>query len=136
MEKIEQVLECLIQDSSEGLLVIVEGKKDVSALRSLGVEGEILCAKTAGKSRLDLLRQIEEAGYKEIILLFDFDRRGKEWTEIVKASLEKTGVKPNLTFWNEVRMLAGREVKDVEGLASYLETLYKKTGQTPAPRVK
>jgi 2,5-diamino-6-(ribosylamino)-4(3H)-pyrimidinone 5'-phosphate reductase len=134
LEKIEQILECLIQESSDGLPVIVEGKNDVSALRSLGIEGTILCAKTAGKSRLDLLGQVEEAGYKEVILLFDFDRRGREWTETVKENLEKVGVKPNLTFWNEIRMLAGREVKDVEGLESYVETLYKKTGQTPTAR--
>lgn len=132
LEKIEQFLECLIQESVDGLPIVVEGKKDVSALRSLGVQGEILCAKTEGKSRLDLLGQIEKAGYREVILLFDFDRRGREWTETVKGSLEKTGVKPNLVFWNEIHMLLGKEVKDVEGLASYVETLYRKTGMNPA----
>ena len=130
IEKIEQLLEILTSESTEGLPIIVEGKNDVSTLRSLGLEGTILCAKTAGKSRLDLLGKIEKEGYKEVIMLFDFDRRGREWTETVKEDLEKVGVKPNLTFWNEMRMLAGREVKDVEGLASYIETLYKKTGQT------
>lgn len=89
-----------------------------------------MCAKTAGKSRLDLLGQIEEGGFREVILLFDFDRRGREWTEIVKENLERAKVKPNLEFSNELQVLIGREVKDIEGLASYVETLRKKTGRT------
>jgi 2,5-diamino-6-(ribosylamino)-4(3H)-pyrimidinone 5'-phosphate reductase len=128
-EKILQVLQCLIQESSKGIPIVVEGKKDVQTLRRLGVCGEIVSAKTGGKSQLDLLCQIEESGTKEVILLFDFDRRGKEWTESIKQRLEKSKTKPNLTCWNELLGLVSKEVKDVEGLASYIETLHKKTGQ-------
>jgi len=131
LEKIEQILECLIQESSSGVPIIVEGDNDFQTLRHLGVQGKIMCAKTGGKSRLDLLSQIEESGVKEFVLLFDFDRRGKEWTETVKESLEKAQLKPDLTFWNQLRSLVSREVKDVEGLDAYLETLRKKAGQVP-----
>lgn len=130
-EKIEQILECLIQESSSGVPIIVEGDNDLQTLRDLGVSGKIMCAKTGGKSRLDLLSQIEDSGVREVVLLFDFDRRGREWTETVKESLEKAQLKPDLTFWNQLRGLISREVKDVEGLEAYLETLRKKTGQAP-----
>jgi 2,5-diamino-6-(ribosylamino)-4(3H)-pyrimidinone 5'-phosphate reductase len=131
LEKIEQILECLIQESSSGVPIIVEGDNDFQTLRHLGVQGRIMCAKTGGKSRLDLLSQIEDSGVKEVIMLFDFDRRGKEWTETVKESLEKAQLKPDLTFWNQLLGLVSREVKDIEGLDAYLGTLRKKTGQVP-----
>jgi 2,5-diamino-6-(ribosylamino)-4(3H)-pyrimidinone 5'-phosphate reductase len=131
LEKIEQILECLIQESSSGVPIIVEGDNDFQTLRHLGVQGKIMCAKTGGKSRLDLLSQIEDSSVKEFVLLFDFDRRGKEWTETVKESLEKAQLKPDLTFWNQLRSLVSREVKDVEGLDAYLDTLRKKTGTMP-----
>ena len=129
LEKIEQLLECLVQESSRGILIIVEGSNDVQTLRHLGMQGNIVCAKTGGKSRLDLIGQIEESEAKEVILLFDFDRRGKEWAETVKKHLEKARINPNLTFWNNLQALAGREVKDIEGLAAYLETLRRKVGK-------
>jgi 2,5-diamino-6-(ribosylamino)-4(3H)-pyrimidinone 5'-phosphate reductase len=128
-ERIQQVLQCLIQESAKGIPIVVEGKKDVQTLKHLGVCGKIVTAKTGGKSQLDLLCQIEESGAKEVILLFDFDRRGKEWTETIRQRLEISKTRPNLTCWNELLGLVGKEVKDVEGLASYVETLQKKTGQ-------
>jgi hypothetical protein len=40
--------------------------------------------------------------------------------------LEKTKITPNLTFWNELYGLVGRDLKDIEGLPAYLKTLKKK----------
>jgi hypothetical protein len=42
--------------------------------------------------------------------------------------LEKTKIKPNLTFWNQLYGLVGRDLKDIEGLPAYLETLKKRIG--------
>jgi 2,5-diamino-6-(ribosylamino)-4(3H)-pyrimidinone 5'-phosphate reductase len=126
LEEIQRVLECLIEESLRGTPMIVEGKKDVLVLRELGVTGKIFSAKTAGKSRLDVMLEIEQSGHREIILLLDFDRRGKEWTEKLRQDLERTKIKPNLTFWNRLFGIAGKELKDVEGLVAYLQTLTKK----------
>jgi len=129
-EKIQQVLECLVQESSEGTPIIVEGKKDIETLRSLGIRGEIMSAKTGGKSRLDVISEIEKKQSREVVLLLDFDRRGREWTTILKQHLEKTETKPNLDFWNALKRLVGRELKDIEGLAAYMQTLKKRIGET------
>lgn len=126
-EKIQHLLECLIEESLKGTPILVEGKKDFQALRELGVEGKISSAKTAGKSRLDVISEIEQSGQREIILLMDFDRRGKELTEKLRQELEKMKVRPNLTFWNKLFGIVGREVKDVEGLVTYMRTLKKKS---------
>jgi 5S rRNA maturation endonuclease (ribonuclease M5) len=128
-ERIQLILERLKQESSEGTAIIVEGKKDVESLRELGIEGPIISAKTGGKSRTDLVSDIEESGVVEVILLFDFDRRGKEWTGTVKRRLESIRVKADLTFWKELLRFAGRELKDVEGLTAYIQTLKEKLGE-------
>ncbi len=128
-ERIQRVLERLTQESEKGIPIIVEGKKDVESLRQLEIQGQIISAKTGGKSRLDLICDVEESGAREVILLFDFDRRGKEWTKTVRQRLEIARIKVDLTFWAELLGLAGKEVKDIEGLAAYLETLKKKLGE-------
>ena len=130
-ERIQQVLACLIEESSKGIFIIVEGKNDVETLRQLGVQGQIVSAKTGGKTQLDVICEVEESGAKEVILLLDFDRRGREWTKVLKQRFEKARIKPNITFWNDLIRFAGKEVKDVEGLASYIQTLKKKAGEIP-----
>lgn len=127
-EKILQLLNKLAVEAAKGIPVVVEGQKDVSALRQLDVEGNIVCSKTSGKSFLDTLTEIEQQKVREVILLLDFDRRGVEWTHRLKQHLEKTKMKPNLTFWNGLYGLVGRDLKDIEGLPAYLETLKKKIG--------
>ncbi len=125
-DKIQQLLERLIEESARGTPIIVEGKKDVETLRALDIQGTIVSAKTGGKSRLDVISEVEITRPREVILLLDFDRRGKEWSKILKQHLERARIRPNLKFWNELQGLVGKEVKDIEGLTSYIETLKKK----------
>jgi len=128
LEKILQLLDRLATESTKGIPIIVEGKNDVNTLQKLGVKGDIISAKSSGKSFLDVLGEVERKGKREVILLMDFDRRGKEWTNRLAQRLEKTRINPNLLFWKELLGLVGRDVKDIEGLATYLETLRKKLG--------
>lgn len=124
-EKILQILERINEEASKGNPIIVEGKRDIEALKKLAIEGKIITAK-AGKTLLELVSEVEETGAKEVILLLDFDRRGKELTKNLRQHLEKLGIKLNVTFWLSLLNLVGREVKDVEGLAAYMETLKSK----------
>jgi 5S rRNA maturation endonuclease (ribonuclease M5) len=125
-EKILQTLDWLALESSKGIPIIVEGKKDVEALRALTIKGKIIEAKTRGKSMLEVISEVGECGVSEVILLLDFDRRGREWTKRLKQHLEKMQIKPNTVFWKKLLGLVSHEVKDVEGLASYMETLKRK----------
>jgi len=127
-EKILQLLNKLSTEAAKGTLIVVEGQKDVGALHQLNVEGNFVSSKTSGKSFLDILTEIEQRKVREVILLLDFDRRGVEWTHRLKQHLEKTRIKPNLTFWSQLYGLVGRDLKDIEGLPAYLETLKKRIG--------
>ncbi|HDI07361.1 MAG TPA: topoisomerase [Candidatus Bathyarchaeota archaeon] len=122
-EKILKLLEELAVEAAKGTPILVEGSRDVEALRSLAVKGRIISVKTGGKSFLDAVSEVENAKVGEVVVLMDFDPKGVELTKKLVAWLEHVRVKPNLSFWRRLRGLVGREVKDVEGLVSYLRTL-------------
>ncbi len=126
-ERLAKLLEKLSAEAKKGVPIVVEGQKDVASLKELGVNGDFVSSKTQGKSFFDLLTEIERRNVTEVILLLDFDRRGVEWTHRLKHHLEKTRIKPNLTYWNELYGLVGRDLKDIEGLSTYIETVKKKT---------
>jgi len=126
-EQLSRLLEKLTSESAKGVLIVVEGQNDVRALRKLSIEGRVISAKSSGKSFLDVLAEIERRKIREVILLLDFDRRGVEWTKRLKEHLEKTRIKPDTSFWSQLYGLVGRDLKDIEGLPAYIETLKNKT---------
>lgn len=128
VEKVLRLLDRLAKESAKGTPIIVEGRKDVNTLRDLAIKGDIISAKTSGRSLLDVLVEVEKRSKHEVILLMDFDRRGKEWTKHLTQHFEKMRIKPNLFFWKGLLSLVGRDVRDIEGLATYLENLKKKCG--------
>ncbi len=128
-EKIQKILTELAEESAKGIPIVVEGKKDAQALRSLNVTGPILTVKTGGKSFVQAVQEIEQTGASEVILLMDFDRRGKQATSRLKQSLERTSIKTNSTFRRELMAFLGRDIQCVESLTSYMETLQHKTNQ-------
>ncbi len=126
VEKIQQLVLKLAEESQKGKPTVVEGKKDAQALRTLGIMGTIVTLKTGGKSFLDASTEIAAFGAAEVILLLDFDRRGKEGTSRMQQDLERQKVKVNVKFWKELHGLVGREVQCIESLPAYLETIQEK----------
>ena len=125
-EKIKQVIDSLQDKSAKGILILVEGKKDLEALRTLGVQGLIMSVKTGGKSFSDVVYTLEEAKVTKVVLMLDFDRRGKEGTKRLKQDLERAKITPILEFWRELSGLVSREIQCVESLPVYLGTLNSK----------
>jgi 5S rRNA maturation endonuclease (ribonuclease M5) len=126
LEKIEQIITKLGEESAKGKPIVVEGKKDAQTLRDLAINGIIITVKTAGKSFLKATIEIEQLSPREVILLLDFDRRGIEGTKLLKQNLERVSIKANVTFWRELRGITGHEMQCIESLLSYLQTLRKK----------
>ena len=91
-QKIGQILVELAEESARKIPIVVEGRKDVDALCSLGVYGPVLTVKTGGKSFAEALQEIEETDAAEVILLLDFDRRGKQDTEHFRQELERAKI--------------------------------------------
>ena len=111
-----------LANKSMDTVVLVEGKKDRSALRSLGVRGNIVCMKHSGQILFDFLDQLPD---RKVVLLVDFDDYGTYLARKITQYLEEKRVKVNLVFWRKIRGLVKRDVKDIEGLPSYLEKLKK-----------
>ncbi|MHC1589890.1 MAG: toprim domain-containing protein [Candidatus Hecatellaceae archaeon] len=125
-EKAWLTVEALSEKAEEGVPILVEGRRDVEALRRLGVKGRILGVKSGRLSLKDTARRIvEKLQPEEVILLMDFDRGGVKLVSALARQLEVEGCHPNLSFWVKLKALMGRQVKDVEGLASYLENVKK-----------
>ena len=128
-EKIQQILSKLTDASAKGKPIMVEGKKDEQALRTLGICGLVLTVKTGGKSFLEAITEIENLRIREVVLLLDFDRRGKEGTLRLKQDLERTKIKVNTRYWDDLKALVGRDIRCIESLSSYLLTLEQKAAK-------
>jgi 5S rRNA maturation endonuclease (ribonuclease M5) len=126
-EKIQQILSKPTDASAKGKTIVVEGKKDELSLRALGICGQILTVKTGGKSFLEVTAEIQNLSIREVVLLLDFDRRGKEGTLWLKQDLERTRIKVNTRFWDDLEALVGKDIRCIEGLPSYMLTLEQKT---------
>jgi len=122
-ERLTQLLERLAAEAAKGTLIVVEGRNDIEALKKLAIEGNIISVKTAGKSFIDVLTEIEEQEVREVVLLLDFDRRGREWTGRLRQHLEEQKIKVDVNLWNQLRALLRHDIKDVESLPAYVETL-------------
>jgi 5S rRNA maturation endonuclease (ribonuclease M5) len=125
-EKIQQIIAKLAEESAKGKPVVVEGKKDEHALRDLGINGLVLTVKTGGKTFLEATAEIEQLGVSEVVLLLDFDRRGKEGTQRLQQGLERAKIKMDMRFWRDLGALVSRDIRCIESLPTYLSTLKEK----------
>ena len=125
-ENLLKILTSLVEESLNGIPIIVEGKKDVTALRELGVTGIIITIKTKGKSFLDVLSEIQQTNISKVILFLDFDKRGKEATKCLQQNLEHLKIRYNLTYWHKLSTLTSKEVQYIESLPVYLCNLHKR----------
>ena len=129
LEKILQLIERLTIESTKGTPIIVEGRKDLNALRKFGLTGDIIPAKSAGKSFFDVVDEIQRRQKRETILLLDFDGPGRVWTNRLTRRLEEVRIIPHVNIWKALFNLVRYDVKDIEGLPTYLNTLRKTRNQ-------
>ena len=119
-EEIQKTLTELIEENKT-VPVIVEGAKDIDALRKLGLTGEIIRF-NQGMSIPDFCDMIAER-YSHIILLTDWDRKGGYLCTMLKKNLE------NRTICNTYhREIFAKKsiIKTVEGLPSWIDTIQQK----------
>lgn len=114
----------------KNLLVIVEGKRDMTVLRNLGLGAPIIKTQT-GLSRSELSDKIVKAAGKDgqVLVLTDFDREGKDTYRIIEKELEIAGVK-NLK--RERRLI--RKYMDTWTTIEQLVSLFKRSDSPEASR--
>ena len=119
-EELEELLTEL-REENKTIPIIVEGEKDITALRKLELTGEILRFNT-GQSIPDFCDTIAQKHHK-IILLTDWDWRGGRLGSTIKKHLENR-VECNMRY----RQMFAQHCmcRTVEGIPSWLQTLQKK----------
>jgi 5S rRNA maturation endonuclease (ribonuclease M5) len=102
---------------SETVPIVVEGRRDVQALRRLGVPGRILTLhRGKGLYEVALELDLEE----QVVLLLDWDARGERLLRSLTQHLE-TDWERHAWLRSRLQELAGDSVVEVEHLESLLE---------------
>jgi len=118
-ERLRKVIEELYE-INKSIPVIVEGNKDVSALRALGLVGKIIPL-NGGKNLYDFCFDISERSQKVIILL-DWDKKGESLTKTI--SMHLNGCWEEFYYFRELfKIHCQKEIKDIEGIPKLLRRL-------------
>lgn len=111
--------------------VLVEGPKDVAALRELGLTGEILVVNT-GATLVVLVENLYEAGVRTVLLLLDWDRTGGRLQRRMRELLEAHAIKWDDRHRQALVRIVGNEARAVENLAGLRGSLARRAAGGPA----
>jgi 5S rRNA maturation endonuclease (ribonuclease M5) len=120
LEDIEKALYELIEDNKK-IPIIVEGEKDIEALRKLDIKGNIISL-NKGVSITDFCDQLADS-YDEIIILTDWDRRGGYLCHTIRKNLEG---RVNCNIYYRSLFAKNSMIRTLEGLPSWIETIKEK----------
>ncbi len=118
IERFEKGLQLLNDLSKEGVVIVVEGLKDITALRGLGLTGPIHAL--AGHNIVSLADKL--ANSNRLLILFDYDRRGGQLTRHLINQLEGRGVTILHRERHQLRRAFCWRVRVIEGLKRIDET--------------
>ena len=104
-----KALKELIERAKDGAIVLVEGRRDVEALKDLGVEGKILPVSSV--SRAKLVESVEG----DVIILTDWDEKGEKLKREIFEVLLSNGVIADTSI--RKRIFSAVNVNEVEDLA-------------------
>jgi 5S rRNA maturation endonuclease (ribonuclease M5) len=117
-ERFEKGIDLLLNLSEEGVPIIVEGIKDITALRGLGLTGPIYML--AGHNIVSLADELAEL--PRLLILFDFDRRGGQLTRRLTEQLEGRGVSILHRERHRLRRAFCWRIRVIEGLKQIEKT--------------
>jgi 5S rRNA maturation endonuclease (ribonuclease M5) len=120
LEKLEELILELKNLSDVGAIIVVEGRKDVESLRSLGINGEIKLS--SQQPLLDFTEKLSRSG-KDIVLLTDWDRKGGMVARKIIDYLHAYSIIPNMDIRARIGFLVKKRIKDIESLSKYMEKL-------------
>ncbi len=102
-------------------MILVEGAKDVSALRNVGVDGEFYTVQVEG-GPVKAAEYVWRSGRRAVILT-DWDRRGGNLAHALRENLSSLDVGYDDRVRSDLAFLVRMYCKDVESLDSVLSRL-------------
>ena len=120
LEGLTEVLERLSEMTSDHIL-LVEGLKDIAALKELDIDGDFFCVQSGGGP-------VKAAEYawrsgKNAIILTDWDRRGGNLAATLRENLTSLGVQYDDDIRRDLAFYSRFYCKDVESLDSVMKRL-------------
>ncbi|MDK2795755.1 MAG: hypothetical protein PWQ58_954 [Archaeoglobaceae archaeon] len=116
MEELKEffnAIEELKELSREGWVVVVEGTKDLRALRGIGVEGEIVVFSGFSNTA-------ERLNGRRVIILTDYDAEGFEIEKGLVRALSSYGNIPNTELRKKIFRYIRKDITKVEELENFI----------------
>jgi len=126
IDRLREFIEMLNEESENGSVIVVEGKRDVEALSRAGYNGNITVFNHF-KGIIDFVDNHYDLGRK-IILLLDMDRTGKYLTRKLFTQLQSKGNNVSLFYKKTLAKITSGKVRHVEDLITYVPHLSGITG--------
>ncbi len=120
LEELEKVLSEL-EDRSVDTPIVVEGAKDVEALKRLGITKNVHPL-NQGESIFNFCEQLSR-DRRKLIILTDWDRKGGMLARRLKEACHANEIEADLSVRTELVILSKKEVKDIESMPTFIERL-------------
>ena len=106
-------------NSNTKSVIVVEGKRDVIALKKIGYVGKILEFHRFG----GMIKFADSAArHEKVIFLFDMDRKGRSLTARAIELLQRR-TRIDLSYKRDLRIITKGKIKQIEQLSSYEDFL-------------
>ena len=124
-ERLDKIFEALdrMNELAATHTVLVEGVKDIAALKNSGVEAQFYCVQSGG-GPVRAAEALWKPG-RSAVILTDWDRRGNSLAEDLRANLSSLGVRFDEEIRSDLAFLCRPYAKDVESLDSVILRLQK-----------
>ena len=108
--------------------VVVEGKKDTSALKNLGYNGLII-ELNDGRSVLSTVESLAQklGSSGKFVIMTDWDRTGGKLAKQLKEYGESSDLYPDLTIRRNLALLFSKDISCIEELPTVIRTLHHQT---------
>ena len=115
-QEIHEIKKFVLQlNSMKDSVVVVEGKRDTSALKKLGFSGQVIEFHKFG----GIVNFADSAArYKKLIILFDRDRKGRYLTEKTIQLLQRR-TKIDLSFKRKLARISSGKIRSTEQIICY-----------------
>lgn len=117
LAELEKFVEFLNHESKTGSIVVVEGKRDLEALRSIGFNGDIVVFHNF-RGISDFVHNLTILNRK-IILLLDMDRKGKVLTSKILKHLNSSYQHDYLQTKRRLAQITRGRIKHIEDLKAF-----------------
>ncbi len=120
-EELEGIIDILdkIKKEDETIPVIVEGRKDMKALRDLGIERQIIRIKK-GETIFRIVEKLRE-NHDKVIILTDWDSSGAKLCYKIKKACESNDIEYDVEYRKQMIKFLKKEIKDVESIPTFIK---------------